>query len=322
MRKQRNGMEVWKECTVCLGGHSQKISMEGRQSDLPVMIMFHGGPWGPVIYGMAYRGYYPELAEHFILVWWDQYGCGKNYNKTVSDAVTVETFAGMAVELVDQVAGLFPQNDLYLNGNSFGSYLSMTAASQRQDKVKGVINVGPIMDMPHSTDNFYRACESSLRPKEKAELAKLRGGDYIHYALRLEALAEKYTNCAHYRGKEGSDALTGKWTLRLLTSPDYHLKDIIGVFKAYSTVGKRFLPMWNSLGEIDLREIAETLPLPVLYLQGSEELYVMPEELEALAQRHRNITYCKIPYCGHIPTVEGWKLILQAVIGFTGARVF
>lgn len=317
MRKQhKEDMAVWEERVVRLGGHDQVISLEGKRRELPVMIMFHGGPWGPIIYGMAYRGYYPQLAEHFILVWWDQYGCGKNYDPAVPETLTVSDFADMAVELVDVIAASFPKNELYLNGNSFGSYLSMTAASRRQDLVTGVINVGPIMDMPHAPENFLHACAGRLTPKEKATLDAMRGKDYIHYDLRLETLAEKYTNCAHYKGRESSDALTAKWALRLLTSPDYRLRDIVGVLKAYSTLGKRFLPMWNSLGKIDLWDIAETLPLPMLYLQGSEELYVLPAELEALAQRRGNVTYRKIPFCGHIPTVEGWDRMVQAMLAF------
>lgn len=75
---------VFETRTAVLGGVEQTVLLEGARRDLPVMLMLHGGPWGPVIFGEAYRGYYRTLSAHYILVWWDQYGCGKNYSKDVS----------------------------------------------------------------------------------------------------------------------------------------------------------------------------------------------------------------------------------------------
>ena len=46
---------MYAEKEVVLGGIKQVIALEGADSG-PIMIMFHGGPWGPVIYGHAFRG--------------------------------------------------------------------------------------------------------------------------------------------------------------------------------------------------------------------------------------------------------------------------
>ncbi|MCM1263481.1 MAG: hypothetical protein NC313_12260 [Butyrivibrio sp.] len=100
---------IYESQEVVLQGKRQTILLEGKSADAPVMIMFHGGPWGSVIYGEAYRGYYPELSAKYILVWWDQYGCGKNYVKN-PEGLVVEDFAKMAVDLVDAVRKMYPDH--------------------------------------------------------------------------------------------------------------------------------------------------------------------------------------------------------------------
>lgn len=50
MRKDRAVFETRK---VVLGGAEQTILLEGARRNLPVMLMLHGGPWGPVIFGEA-----------------------------------------------------------------------------------------------------------------------------------------------------------------------------------------------------------------------------------------------------------------------------
>lgn len=312
----KKDMEIYESRKVNLGGFSQTILLEGKRKNMPVMIMLHGGPWGPVIYGEAYRGYYPRLSENFILVWWDQYGCGKNYTKDLKKDLTVQTFADMTVDLVDEMKRIFPQNKLILNGNSFGSYLSMYAAFKRQDTVDGVINLGPIMNMKEAVQNFENVCIKHATPGEKKKLEQSKKGEAIKYLLMVNKIAEKHTNCAHYKGREGHDSLTMKWMCRLFTSSDYKFSDVLDVLKAQATCGKSQFSMWNSLTEIDITEITGNIKLPVIYIQGEEELYILPERLEKLTACHENMEYRRIPYCGHIPTKEAWPVMLDAMIAF------
>lgn len=300
---------------VVLQGKRQIILLEGKAENAPVMILFHGGPWAPVLYGEAYGGYYPELSERYLLVWWDQYGCGKNYVKDPGELV-VEDFAKMAVDLTDEIHRMFPDRKIYLNGNSFGSYLATYAAWHRQDIVSGVVILGPIMDMKQAPEHFYRACAEQLSEKEKKLVADSREKSPFTYLLTLCNLAEKYTNCARYKGKEASDSMSAKWILRLFTSKDYRLRDVIGVIKAVSAMGKKHMRLWDSLLDVDIRQMTEELTMPVLYLQGEEERYILPEEMEKLTAKHDNMRYVKYQYCGHIPTKEAWTQMLREMAEF------
>jgi pimeloyl-ACP methyl ester carboxylesterase len=138
--------------------------------------------------------------------------------------------------------------------------------------------------------------------------------------LIADKLAEKYTNCGHYKGKEAHDGLTSKWIMRLLTSKDWKLADFTATMKMSFTPCKAYHKLWNSLLDIDITEIYNTTDLPVLILQGSEELYVLPEEMRKLAAKRDNITYVKYDHCGHIPTSESFPKMLDKMAEF--AKVF
>lgn len=310
-------VEIYDSRKVVLGGVVQTILLEGKERTLPVMIMLHGGPWRPVVYGEAYRGYYPELRENYILVWWDQYGCGKNYSKNLPVDLTVETFGKMTIDLIDVVKEMFPHNPIIINGYSFGSYLSMYAMSKRKDIVRGVINLGPIMNMREATQNFESICRKYASKKELRQMEEYRKKEPIQFLLFVGIkLAEKYTNCARYKGKEAHDSMIFKWILRLFTSHDYGFFDTLGVVRAATTAGKSCFSLWNSLTEIDITKITEEAACPVLYIQGCEELYILPEHLEEIVSRHDNMEYEKLPHCGHIPTKEAWPVVIQKIIEF------
>jgi pimeloyl-ACP methyl ester carboxylesterase len=279
--------------------------------------MLHGGPFSPIIYGHAYRGSYPKLYKNAGIVWWDQYGCGRNHTANVDLNIKVCDYAEMTVDLVDAVHALFPERKLILNGNSFGSYLALYAADKRPDIVSGLICLGPICNMKDALANFENAAKDRYTAKEKAKVESLREKNSItRYMYIGGKLAEKYTNCAHYKGKEAHDGLTAKWTMRLLTSKDWRLSDFTATLKMISTPGKAYDALWNSLFGIDLTDIYKTIEIPTLLLQGSEELFVLPEKLQEFADMKDNIKYIKFDYCGHIPTTESFPKMLDEMVRF------
>ncbi len=313
---------MYGEKYLTLGGIRQVVGIEGKD-DGPIMIMLHGGPLTPIIYGHAYRGFYPVLYENAGLVWWDQYGSGRNHVKALDGSIDVEAFARMTVDLVDAVHDMFPDRKIILNGNSFGSYLAMYAAVRRADVVSGVILLGPIWDMKEAVANFENAARNRYTPKERERVEELRQKGGIGFFMYVaETLAEKYTNCAHYKGKEAHDGYMMKWVMRLMTSKDWKMADftatlkLLSSLKATSTSGKGYDNLWNSLLDIDMTEDYERVGCPLLILQGSEELYVLPAKLQAYADGRDNVTYKKFDYCGHIPTTESFPGMLGEMAAF------
>ena len=97
--------EISEVRTFTLNGFEQKVMIEGKTKDLPVLITLHGGPGSPGPFGVSARGLFKELTDKCILVCWDQLGCGANY-KALDDSFGVDSFVAMTSDLIEEIKKL------------------------------------------------------------------------------------------------------------------------------------------------------------------------------------------------------------------------
>lgn len=116
--------EVSQVYSFVLGGVEQKVLVEGRSENLPVVICLHGGPGTPIPFSVGCRGMFPEFTDKFIMVYWDQLGCGINDYK-LRDEFGIDSFVQMTAELIKEIKKLFPDNIVLLFGMSWGSLLAL-----------------------------------------------------------------------------------------------------------------------------------------------------------------------------------------------------
>ena len=136
--------EISELYTFQLGAYKQKVLIEGKKTDLPVVISLHGGPGMPIPFSVRCRGLFPEFTDKFIMVYWDQYGCGIN-NAQIDDSFSIDMFVGMTADLVKEVKQLFPDNKLYIFSTSWGSILSAKLLNKSDHFVDRVIAWGQII---------------------------------------------------------------------------------------------------------------------------------------------------------------------------------
>lgn len=132
---------------VKLGGYQQKIAIEGKEKNLPVLICLHGGPGLPMPFAVGSRGLFPDITDCFIMVYWDQLGCGIN-NYKIDNSFTIEHFVEMTVDLIKEIRMRFPQNKLCLFGMSWGSILALHSAIRVSELLDGVVTYGQIVTVP------------------------------------------------------------------------------------------------------------------------------------------------------------------------------
>ena len=90
-KKYINSCEISELITIQLCEIKQKILIEGKSKNLPVVIMLHGGPGSPIPFSIGCRGLFPEWTNKAIIVYWDQLGCGIN-NYQLDDSFHIENF--------------------------------------------------------------------------------------------------------------------------------------------------------------------------------------------------------------------------------------
>ncbi len=285
-----------------LGGFDQAVLIEGKSRNLPILITLHGGPGNPVPFSVGCRGLFPQFTEKFIMVYWDQLGCGKN-NRVIDDSFTVGMFVDMTVDLVTQVREMFPGNPAYFFATSWGSMLSALALDKKPDLVDGVLVNGQIVRNMFFNEQVFGALTASKLPREKlAAIQAVSGGSATQKDLEAVALAlQKYTGA--YQNKQGRGLKTGGIVWGLLTSPDYSFRD----FKAIMVNGYRGnFSLWRENLKLDLTDVLSHVQVPYRILQGDTDV-VTPtayvKELVGKAQND-NLTCIVISDTGHIPGAD------------------
>ena len=305
------GNEISQLYEFTLGGVSQKVLIEGKTKDLPVVITLHGGPGTPIPLSVGCRGLFPEFTDNAIMVYWDQLGCGINDCK-ISDKYDISSFVSMTVDLVKEVKKLFPKNELILFGVSWGSVLALKTVHEIPDLVDAVVNYGQVIKNLFFNDEVLKELEKSNIPKKKLNKVRmiLNDGPKEKALPFLTGCVRKYTN--GYQNKDGKQAPMGNIIKGLMSSPDYSFKD----FKAIMVNGTaKSKLLWPQLLTIDLSEDLSTVKVPYYVLQGDTDIVTSTSIVEEIVKQsgNDNLHFQLIENAGHIPGVEGMDATLERI---------
>lgn len=304
--------EISQLYTFSLGDVLQKVLIEGKTKDLPVVISLHGGPGSPIPLSVGCRGLFPEFTDRAIMVYWDQLGCGIN-NCVIADKYDINSYVEMTVDLVKEVKKLFPNNKMILFGISWGSVLALKTVKKIPELVDAVVTWGQVIKNLFFNQEVLETLEKSDLPTKKMKKVKviLTNGPSENGLQFLTGCIRKYTN--GYQNKEGSQAPVGEVIKGLLTSPDYTLKD----FKAIMINGTaKSTLLWPQLLAIDLTKELATVEKPYYILQGDTDIVTNTGLLMEVVDGADNsfLHYEVVEKSGHIPGTEGMDAILERII--------
>ena len=318
MNKQRKAIiEANKISTVeefMLGGRPQKVLIEGKSDDLPVVITLHGGPGTPVPFCVGARGLFPEFTDKCILVSWDQYGCGIN-NAKLPDDISVNDFAEMTLDLIKHIRNRFPDNAVWLLGMSWGSVLSALAAKSRPDLIDGVIAYGQVLyQLMQSTETIDALMKSKAPEKLKAEIkaSAESGKNDKKTIMKLSGAVQKYTS--GYNNPDEPQPNMGKIIRGIMTSPDYKFKD----FKAMAVNGyAKNTSLITELSEIDLRDTLKSVSVPYHIIQGETDIVTGTSSIVSFVEEAGNprLTCKVISRSAHIPGINGMQAVFEEICG-------
>jgi pimeloyl-ACP methyl ester carboxylesterase len=299
--------------TYVLGGYEQKVLLDGKETTNPIMIALHGGLGMPIPFSVGCRGMFPEFTEHFIMVYWDQLGCGIN-NHFIDDNFSIDNFTDMTIDLIKAIRKDFPSNQLILLGVSWGSVLATKAVTRVPELVDNVIVYGQILKNSFFNEEVYQALnQSKISPKNKKRLIKIQDSK-THTTDDLKEIAKfirKYTE--GYQAKTDEKMPIGTIIGGLLTSPDYTLKDFIAIVKNGSM---KNTSIWKELMQIDLSKEIENVQVPYHILQGATDIVTSTKAIsEFVAEsQNSNLRINLIEKNGHIPGAGGIKKLLEECI--------
>lgn len=292
---------------VNLGGFEQRIALEGKRADAPVVLFLHGGPGFPPPFCVGARGLFPDITDRFIAVYWDQYGSGINHAK-IDDSFTTAHFVAMTEDLLAYLKRRFPTQKLYLFAISWGSALAAYAARSAPDLLDGVCAAGQIVLPPMLSDKAFEAVARSRAPeKVKRAVAKMANTPQPtekQIAL-LSKTMRKYT--AAYGKKDKKSGVENPMK-GIFASRDYRLSDKIACFVNGYRHNKSLL---QELSTIDLRDTLAGVRVPYHIFGGDGDLVTCVDEAEELvaAADNRLLTVTVLQGEGHIPSAAVTKEI-------------
>lgn len=292
-----------------LGGYIQKVLIEGKEENLPIVVTLHGGPGVPIPFSVGCRGLFPEFTNRFIMVYWDQLGCGIN-NCELDDSFSIDSFVTMTLDLIYKVKKLFPKNKVLLLSMSWGSILSARLLEKDCKIVDGVLVYGQIIKDVFFNDEVVVALEKTKISQAKLEVLKaVKRENASPKELQLVSTSiRKYTE--GYQNKKGTSAPMGPIIKGLLTSPDYRFKD----FKAMVINGyQKNRSLWAEILQTDLSEILKKVQIPYVILQGDTDIVASTKKVKELVENSSNSNLqCEIvKNSGHMPGKGGMERVLE-----------
>ncbi len=313
MKKTRvnSNNEISELCTFSLGGYPQKVLIEGKSKNYPVVITLHGGPGTPIPFSVGCRGLFPVFTDKFIMVYWDQLGCGIN-NHIIDDTFSIDSFVQMTEELIEQIKVKFPNNKIMIFSTSWGSILSAKLLEKNAHAVDAVIACGQIVKNVFLCDEVKNTlAKTSISAKKLERIRNLTVDNFAGNDLQLISNAlRKYTDA--YQNKTGEKAPMGTIIKGLLTSPDYTMKD----FKAIMVNGyRKNTSLWNEILRLNLSEQLRSVEIPYIILQGDTDIVASTKTVKELVagSNNTNLTCNVVANTGHLPGVEMMDTLLTAL---------
>ncbi len=296
--------------TFTLGGVDQKVLIEGKSRDLPVVITLHGGPGSPAPFSVGCRGMFPEFTDRFIMVYWDQLGCGINDCK-LKDKYGTEDFARMTIDLVTEVRKLFPQNKILLFGTSWGSVLALKASAAAAQDIHAVVVWGQVVRNLFLNDVVYNALDAHLSEKKMKRVRGVTAENFTNSDMMfISTSIRKYTD--GYTNRSGRQVSMGPIIKGLMSSPDYRFRDFKAMMMNGTMTSTR---LWPELLKIDLSDELAKVQVPYFILQGNTDIVTPTAFVSAIAEsaENANLRLSIIEKSGHQPGEEGLQAVLQTL---------
>jgi pimeloyl-ACP methyl ester carboxylesterase len=254
-----------------LGGFDQWVLIRGENIANPPLIMLHGGP------GLSetrfFRLFNAPLEKHFTVVYWDQRGAGKSFNRTIRQAsMTVEQFLVDLDDLVELVSTRLDQQKVVIFGHSWGSALGTLYASRFPEKVAAYVGSGQYGDAAagEAASYAFALAEAQHQGNWKALRALREIGPPPHTA---EQLMVERTWVMRLEG--GLRRLGWRNLARIAIGvPESSLLDLPRTIRAFQF---SLRAMWTESSQLNLLELAPTLEMPVFFFLGRQDHWVPPE---------------------------------------------
>ena len=151
--------------TLTINGAQIAVSVRGKKSSLPMLLVIHGGPG----YAMSdlLHARIPELENDFLVVDYDQRGAGLSYRSDIDPAtMTLAQFVEDADSVRQHVLsqfGLSSATKAYVMGHSMGTMIGLDLVAKYPTHYAAYIGVGQVVQVAENEQQSYDFALSEAR---------------------------------------------------------------------------------------------------------------------------------------------------------------
>lgn len=299
-------MEIDEKKTLRFNGFPMRVHLWGESFDNPLIVFVHGGPGNPFRHKIA--EHLLPLTDSYTLVAYDQRGTGGSYRPYLKPKdISVEAYVDDLLSLCSYLLRRFKQNNLYIIGESFGSYIASLAVLKKPSLFKAYIGYGQMVDDQASLlvqyEETYKSCldegdneavdilEAMGKPENGKFHTKRQMNDflYLFYSYVIDPYQASYQEREvdpFYQSEENSASEAEGWEKG---------KKLIS--RAFSQAKPAKLLPKEGLLKIEI---------PYHVIQGLDDLIcpalLLPEFMERVEAPEKSLTL--YPHCGHLPSFE------------------
>jgi pimeloyl-ACP methyl ester carboxylesterase len=306
---------------VELNGRREWITIRSYDQEKPVLLFLAGGPGGSQL--AATRKRLGELEKDFVVVNWDQPGAGKSYGAADFRSLTPQQYIDDGRALTRYLRERFDEEKIYLIGESWGSLLGIWLVQQEPDHYHALIGVSQMVDfLETDTYDYNQALRIAGEKGDsgKVEALQKQGpppyyGDgvawpVIEYIMYLSSIMNS------------NPAITGPGydTIGDLAAVEYGLIDKVNYVRGLLATMNT---LWPQLWDVDLRQDAQTLEVPVYFFEGRHDInappYLVEDYMQRLEAPHKELIWFE--HSGHSPWVDESEKVVDLLVNKILAQI-
>lgn len=255
---------------VPVNGVRQGMVIRGSDTANPILLWVHGGPGMPD-YPLTQR--YPiDLEDLVTVVWWDQRGAALSYDTHIPpDTMTVDQFIDDTLTVTDYLRERFQQNQIYLLGHSWGTFIAVQAAVRSPERYKAYLGMAQTVYQLESEKIAYdymlaayrdRGDTRMVRRLEAAPVTMTGGTPAAYLRVRDSAMHTLGIGTAHDMTSVITGIFLASWRFH-----GYTLSEKVDLWRGRAF--SRSFGLWDRLIAVDLRTSVPEVRIPVYFLEGT-----------------------------------------------------
>jgi proline iminopeptidase len=302
-----------------INGSEQWVLVRGKNRNAPLLIHVQAGPGLPMISEANAMEKNLHLESKFLVVYWDQRGCGKSFSKGIRpETITLDQMTDDLIVCTRYLLNKYNQRKAVLSGYSIGATVSLMAVAKDSTIFSALFATGTDTDIPFA--NQYAldyAMNKAVAGNNKKRIQKINElkREPIVESKRFQQRAEILTNLGGIKAGSNYNSLVFGTVKNMLFSKYYGIRGIMKTMKGMAFCQSALLPEFN---RFNLFKTVRRISIPVHFIQGSLDAVAPPargreyyDQLQAF-----NKSFTLFERSAHMPQYEEPEKFSNLILSF------